>query len=96
MKTILAKVQRLQILEILKEDAGYDQNDLMLMTALEAIGAGTSHDNLNSELAWLEEQALITLEKVGTLLVATITRRGLDIASGRARNPGVNRPRPEV
>jgi hypothetical protein len=50
---------------------------------------------VRSEIAWLAEQGLATSDELpGGLLVATLTERGSDVASGRASVPGVQRPNP--
>ena len=45
-------------------------------------------------MRWLEEQGLITIEKVGETLVAKLTGRGDDVATGQAVVDGVKKPRP--
>jgi len=49
---------------------------------------------LRADLAWLAEQGLVTIEEVATVMIATVTRRGGDVAFGRAVVPGVRRPEP--
>jgi DNA-binding GntR family transcriptional regulator len=49
---------------------------------------------VKAELAWLEEQGLITNENLKGTQVATITQRGIDVATGQATHPGVKRPSP--
>jgi hypothetical protein len=43
-----------------------------------------SRDQIKSELRWLEEQGLVTVEDIETVLVARLTERGADVAAGRA------------
>lgn len=86
--------QRLRILEVLAQDGAYSHNETVIHRALAALGHQVSADALHTQLAWLAEQGLVTTEEVGTLLVATLTRRGDDVANGRAKVPGVARPRP--
>ena len=38
---------------------------------------------------------MLTQQRVAAVLIATLTRRGLDVARGRAAVPGVARPQPE-
>ena len=48
---------------------------------------------LRQELVWLSERALVTLRSIGASIVAaTITERGEDVALGRERLAGVDRP----
>ena len=90
---------RLRILQILAEDTGYTVNDRILSSCLADLGHGLSADTLASHLAWLAEQSLVTTETVSSgpsaITVATLTQRGQDVAAGRARTPGVARPRPQ-
>lgn len=88
--------RRLAILRFLHEDPDYRLNDSLLASALEAIGHGASRDVLRTDLAWLMEQGLVTVEEVmRSLHVATLTERGADVATGRAVVPGVKRPSPK-
>lgn len=92
----VAEDRRLGILRFLAEDADYSLNDSVLQTALDHIGHGVSRDVLRTDLAWLAEQGLVTVEAVmgGKVAVATLTARGADVAGGRAVVPGVKRPTP--
>jgi hypothetical protein len=83
---------RLVILRLLGEMPGYRANSSVLNTALDNFGHTASRDQVKTELYWLAEQAAVTLNDVGPVLVATLTERGQDIAAGRARVPGVKRP----
>lgn len=86
---------RLCILRVLHEDVDYAHNEAVLQSALALIGHNISADRLRTELRWLEEQLLITIVDVAnTVWVAKLTNRGEDAALGRARAPGVARPRP--
>ncbi len=85
---------RLSILRGLEQDPDYAHNAAVLRSLLAAIGHAVSRDRLHTELAWLEEQALVTLEDVSGVLVARLTTRGEDVALGRTRVPGVKRPGP--
>ena len=87
---------RLVILRCLNEDPGYDLNESMLQSMLEAMGHNVSRDRVRTELAWLAEQGLVTVTVVMSVQVATLTQRGADVATGRATVPGVKRPRPGV
>lgn len=90
---VVSADQRLVILQALEQDAGYSHNEHVLRSMLSATGHHVSHDRLRSHLAWLEEQGLIRIERVGDLQVACLTARGEDAARGHAIIPGVARPR---
>ena len=85
---------RLAILQVLEQDADYAHNELLLQSALRALGHAVSGDRLRTELAWLAEQDLLTISDVSDVRVARLTQRGADAALGLARAPGVARPRP--
>lgn len=87
---------RLAILQVLEQDPDYSHNDRVIQRALQAIGHGLSTDRVRTELHWLSEQGLATLQATGDMLIAKLTTRGEDAALGRARVPGVARPRPGV
>lgn len=86
---------RLTILRLLADAPGYSSNDSILTDATNAMGLVCTRDQVRSNLAWLEEQRLVTLLKPTTsLTVATITERGNDVAAGRSIVAGVHRPSP--
>lgn len=86
---------RLSVLRLLAEMPGYASNDSMLTDAVNGVGLGCTRDQMRTNLAWLEEQRLVTLLKpTPTLTVATITERGAEIAAGRSIIAGVKRPSP--
>ena len=87
---ILGERIRLQLLRML-DDVAQPINIAVLHDALIEIGLPCSRDRLAGHLAWLEEQQLITTETLAQLLIATVTRRGSDVACGLARVPGVAR-----
>lgn len=86
--------RRLVLLRALSNAAQYRANAFLLRRFCDAVGHVTSADKIESDLAWLAEQELIGLEKQEGVTVATLTARGLDVATGRARVPGVQQPAP--
>lgn len=96
LKELLTQDQRLVILRSLAE-VGYDANESILSDCLDLYGHDISRDLVRSHLEWLEEQGLITLERLRDgYMVASITQRGLDVAQGRVVVSGVKRPRPKI
>lgn len=99
---LLAETARLAVLQVLAEAAEYRHNEHVIRGALEELGLAPSADALRAHLAWLEEQGLVAVECLaaprgggsGLLRIARLTERGSDVAAGRARVPGVARPRP--
>ena len=85
---------RITILRLLEHQGGYRSNCSLLRDAAEAVGLTATRDQVRVELAWLAEQGLVTVRQVEQLMIATATERGLDVAAGRARVPGVKTPSP--
>ena len=85
---------RLCALRILAEASGYRANESLLGALLRAWGHVASRDRLRGELAWLREQGLVAIDEIGGVMIATLTERGHDVASGAATVPGVRRPGP--
>ena len=92
--------QRLMLLQALDAAAGYSLPERALSRFLQSMAAPLSADGLRTQLAWLEEQSLLSVSKVQPLpdaapeWTARIVSRGLDVVAGLARVPGVARPRP--
>jgi DNA-binding transcriptional ArsR family regulator len=92
--SLLAEHQRLSILRFLADSVEYTRNVPVLQDGLEALGLSASRDQVESMAAWLEEQGLVTVEKIVEVKVVKLTRRGADVAAGRAVVPGIKRPSP--
>jgi hypothetical protein len=93
---LLSEDRRLVILRLLSAAPEYTLNAFVLRPGLEAVGHAMSADQLATELAWLAEQGLVALDAVADVIVARLTPRGADVASGRIVTPGVKRPEPGV
>ncbi len=95
---IMQEDRRLCVLRFLSEDRDYTLNDSLIRDALGVIGHAVARDVVRGDLAWLDEQGLVTLRKEvfgqKDVLIATLTERGQDVAAGRAVVPGVKRPGP--
>lgn len=91
---LLAADMRLRILQLLSADSDYAANEDVLQSALELAGHDIGIDKLRTEVAWLVEQGLATTERLAVLNIVKLTRRGVDVAHGRANVPGVARPAP--
>ncbi len=91
---VFVEDRRLAVLRFLAEDKAYQLNTAMLQEALRAIGHTVSRDEVETQVAWLDEQGLVTVETVGPITVAKLTERGLDCATGACNVPGVKRPGP--
>lgn len=93
---VITADMRLVMLRFLMEsDGDYRLNSSILHKLLDMkAGYTTPRDKMVTELFWLKEQGYIELEESGSIYIATLTNRGLDVASGRARVNGVARPSP--
>ena len=89
----LRKDVRLVCLRILSETPAVRANSSVLFNLLHQFGHSVTRDLVKTELRWLEEQGLVKLEEAGSVLVATLSERGQDVAEGRAVVDGVARPR---
>lgn len=89
--------RRLVLLRALESAAQYRANSFLLQRYCDHVGHVVSLDRIHADLAWLADIALVTqLVTAGTpdVTVATLTSRGLDVATGRATVPGVSKPKP--
>lgn len=90
----LREARRLAILQLLAQAPDYEAGQDLLYMALPDQGLAASADQVAGELAWLAEQGLVILTEIGTVKLARVSARGLDVARGLTRVPGVARPRP--
>ena len=88
--------RRLCVLQLLRDEADYRLNATLLLSLVNNHGFATGHDKLENELLWLQEQGLVSLSKVGSITLATIVARGLEVANGFVTISGVERPNPMV
>lgn len=88
----LREDQRLVILRVLADMPSYRANSSVLYNVLDQYGHSPSRDQVKTEMHWLAEQDLVTIDDISDLLIATLTSRGADVARGRITVPGVKRP----
>lgn len=93
---LVRQESRLVLLRILAEVPGYEANSSILQSALESFGLQLSRDLVHTELAWLAEQGLVATKSIATVQIATLTSRGMDVATGRAVVPGIKKPGPRA
>lgn len=93
MQQMLEEHQRLVMLRSLI-DAGGSLNDSIFQDCLDRYAPGrVSRDQVKTHMSWLAEQGLVTIENLGSCMVANLTGRGQDVAEGRSSVPGVKKPR---
>lgn len=85
--------RRLVLLRVLLHSPAYTGNEYMLQQMAEQLGHVVSADQIRTDLAWLAEQGLLTLETVQGVQIARLAGRGEDVARGRVEVPGVKKPR---
>ena len=84
--------QRLYILKSLV-NTGYDANEMMLITALEAFGHRVSHSGMLKHLDFLAANGLVTLSHIANVTKAELTIKGQDVSDGREVVDGVRKPK---
>lgn len=90
---ITQEERRLIVLQLLAlQKPHYQAQSTILREGLAAKNHQLSRDQMHTELAWLAEQGLLVTEVVGPSVTATLSARGLDVATGAAGVPGVRRP----
>ncbi|MBF9049898.1 hypothetical protein GTA62_13000 [Roseobacter sp. HKCCD9010] len=92
----LSKHRRLTILKFLLDSPEYTSNASIMVEVCNTFGVTSTRDQVAGEVAWLKEQGMVTFEDHGDFIVVTATTRGVEIAQGKARHDGVQRPRPGV
>ena len=91
-QTTLRQHRRLAILRHLDLAPEYTSNRSMLRDVLNDLGVTSTTDQVTTEIAWLQEQGLVTSLAEGYVVSATL--RGVEVAGGVASHPGVKRPGP--
>ncbi|SMH35950.1 hypothetical protein [Maritimibacter sp. HL-12] len=90
----LRKHRRLAILRHLESCAEYTSNASILGDVLDGVGIPSTRSQVLGELAWLRENGLVIYDDRSDFIVVEATRAGLEIATGVARHPEIQRPRP--
>lgn len=95
MQKIQREYHRRAILSLLLYDADYRLSIDMLGLVLDAAGHNLTRDQIETEATWLDEQGYVTRERPAMgLVVVALTDRGLEIARGKVRVPGIRDLRP--
>lgn len=83
---------RLTILKALAAQTDERLNSALLGTELMRFGIDRPREWIHGELDWLEVMGAVTLLKVGTVVVATLTEKGARHLRRSIVIEGVNRP----
>lgn len=86
--------RRLVLLKALENAAQYRANAFLLRRFCDSVAHVVSADRIEQDIAWLHEQGLVVRDRAGEVTTATLTVRGLDVATGRTKVPGVQSPQP--
>ncbi|GAB5378979.1 MAG: phage protein [Aliiglaciecola sp.] len=92
---ILDEHNRLSILHCLAAMEDYSANQSIIQSVCATYGNTMTLDKIGTQLHWLKEQGLVTLDTHESYTVARITSRGLDVEKGLANVPGIKRPSPK-
>jgi len=96
MGDVIREHARLIILRDLAEQSDGRWNSEALREDLELRWAiNRPRDWVHEELRWLEMMGAVTLVESASVLIASITQKGLDHVERRIRIEGVKRPSPE-
>lgn len=93
LETRRTEYARLVILRLLMAVPGYTLDERLLGEEVNGFGCNLSRDALRTQMAWLAEQGLLTVNALGGVTqIAKLAVRGKDVAEGLAQTPGVARP----
>ncbi len=87
---------RLVLLRSLADQPGYVANDRILQIEANRFGLERSRDVIRAELRWLDEVGAVRLTDAGSVMVARLSRRGLEHVQGLTEIEGINKPSPEA
>lgn len=88
----IAQDRRLAMLRLLTESRG-SANESVLHVGLEALGhRHQPRSQIRDDIRYLEKLDLLKVDIVSGVMVCDITRRGVDVAEGRAEAEGVKKP----
>lgn len=89
----LKEEMRLVMLRLLNELPSYRGNSSTLHSGLMRWGLSFSRDQVKTELHWLKDQGCVDIELDNPdVIVVKLKERGQDVAEGRQRVPGIQRP----
>ena len=86
---------RLTILKSLHGEKDGRLNESILTMILDTFGHRESREWVRTQMRALEDLGAVTVIEVGTVLIASITRLGIDHVDRRAIIEGISRPSPE-
>jgi hypothetical protein len=94
MDNIFLPNQRIVILREIERDPGRSMSNEMLQRCLNAYGHHCGIAEVNAQINWLEQRGYVKTDRLGAsgLVMAEITRPGIDVATGQVRAEGIDPP----
>jgi hypothetical protein len=82
------------ILRGIERDPGRSMSNEMIQRLLNTYGHHCGISEVNAQINWLERRGYVTADRLGDsgLVVAGITRPGIDVATGQVRAEGIDPP----
>jgi len=97
LEQIMERETRLVVLRVLAEQPDQRLNSSLIEEQLrEAWAINRTREWLHTQLRYLADIGATTTTEAGSVLIATLTRRGLDHVERRLMLDGVKKPSPEV
>lgn len=91
---IIRREARLIMLRELHAQSNYSLSDSLLQPVLESFGIAKSRDWIREELNYLVDVGAVTTVTAGSVMVATLERKGVEHVERRLVIEGVKRPSP--
>lgn len=85
---------RLAILRMLEDAPRYTSNVSIMTDLLPRFGISYGRDQVETEVHWLHDQGMLSIDDLNGFIVVTATLRGVEIAKGVTTHPQIQRPRP--
>ena len=85
---IMREMMRFVMLRLVN-GASRNTNSSILSMQLNGAGYSNTRDQVKSEIRWLEQQGLLDVEEVDSVLIVSITERGEDVANGLSKVDGI-------
>lgn len=93
---VIERDARLIILKELSSQVDRRLNETVLVHVLDQFAIKRSRDWVRTQIRAMAELGAVTFEEIGTVFVASLTRKGLDHVERRAIIEGIARPSPEA
>ncbi len=93
---VIERDARLIILKELSSQVDRRLNETVLVHVLDQFAIKRSRDWVRTQIRAMAELGAVTFEEIGTVFVASLTRKGLDHVERRVIIEGIARPSPEA